>query len=231
MVNVDKAVVAKLKLNGIYYEVLVDCEQALAFRAGQVADLNEVLATKDIFNDVKKGEHASFLKETFGTADREKIAERIIREGEIQITAAHKNKLREELQKRIVYLIHRNAINPQNGLPHPLQRIEAAIAEARVKLDEFKPAEGQVGDVVGKIRGIIPLAYEMRDVLVKVPAKFTGQSFGLVKQYGKILKEDWESNGNLHILVEIPAGLQVEMQDKLNGLTKGGVEMSVVGRK
>lgn len=231
MVNVDEAVVAKLKLNGIYYEVLVDCDKALGFRSGQLKDVEDALATKDIFNDVKKGEHASFLKESFGTADTRKIAERIIREGEIQITAAHKNKLRDELRKKIVHLIHRNAINPQTGLPHPPARIEAALEEAKVKIDEFKTAEQQVAEVVGKIRGIIPLAYETREVLVKIPAKFAGQSFGVVKQQGKILKEDWQGNGNLHLLVEIPAGLQVELQDKLNSFTKGGAELSVVGRK
>src|SRR3990167_7452032 len=132
MVDVDKAIVAKLKLKGINFEILVDCDKALEYRAGRLKDLDNVLATQDIFNYVKKGLHASFLKETFGTDDKRKIAERIIKEGEIQLTTEHKNKLRVELKKRIVSLISRNAINPRTGLPHPPVRIEAAIDEARV---------------------------------------------------------------------------------------------------
>ena len=39
----------------------------------RIKNIDEVLATEDIFDDVKKGSHASFLKETFGTDDKRKI--------------------------------------------------------------------------------------------------------------------------------------------------------------
>lgn len=231
MVDVDKAVIAKLKLKGINYEVLVDCDRALEYKNGGVKNLDDVLATKDVFNDVKKGLHASFLKDTFGTDDKRKIAERIIKEGEIQVTSEHRNKLREELKKRIVNVIHRNAINPKTNLPHPPSRIESAINEAKVKIDENKNAEEQVMEIVKKINAILPIKYETREVLLKIPARFSGQSFTIAKQYGKLLKEEWQNNGNLHLIVEIPAGMQNELMDKMNGLTKGNVELSVVSAR
>ena len=231
MVDVDKAIVAKLKLKGINFEILVDCDKALEYRAGRLKDLDNVLATQDIFNDVKKGLHASFLRDTFGTDDKRKIAERIIKEGEIQLTTQHKNKLREELRKRIIQTIHRNAINPKTNIPHPPARIESALEEAKVKIDEYKSAEEQVVEIVKKINGILPIKYETREVLLKIPAKFSGQSYTIAKQYGKLLKEDWQNNGNLYLTVEIPAGLQNELLDKMNGLTKGSVELSVIGRR
>ena len=80
MVDVDKAIVARLKMKGLNYEVLVDCDMALDYKAGRIKNIDDVLATEDIFDDVKKGSHASFLKETFGTDDKRKIAERIIKE-------------------------------------------------------------------------------------------------------------------------------------------------------
>ncbi|HLC63623.1 MAG TPA: ribosome assembly factor SBDS [Candidatus Nanoarchaeia archaeon] len=231
MVDVDKAIVAKLKLKGINFEILVDCDKALEYRAGRLKDLDNVLATQDIFNDVKKGLHASFLRDTFGTDDKRKIAERIIKEGEIQLTTQHKNKLREELRKRIIQTIHRNAINPKTNIPHPPARIESALEEAKVKIDEYKSAEEQVVEIVKKINGILPIKYETREVLLKIPAKFSGQSYTIAKQYGKLLKEDWQNNGNLYLTVEIPAGLQNELLDKMNGLTKGSVELSVIGKR
>ena len=190
-----------------------------------------MLATQDIFNDVKKGLHASFLRDTFGTDDKRKIAERIIKEGEIQLTTQHKNKLREELRKRIIQTIHRNAINPKTNTPPPPARIESALEEAKVKIDEYKSAEEQVVEIVKKINGILPIKYETREVLLKIPAKFSGQSYTIAKQYGKLLKEDWQNNGNLYLTVEIPAGLQNELLDKMNGLTKGSVELSVIGKR
>jgi ribosome maturation protein SDO1 len=231
MVNVDKAVIARLKKNGKNFEVLVDCDKALEFKSGKDVDLNDVLATKDIFDDVKKGTHASSLHDVFGTEDSVEIAGQIIKKGDVQLTAEHKNRMREELRKKIVNLIHRNAINPGTNSPHPPQRIEAAIEEAKIKIDEFRSAEEQVGEVVNKIRVILPLKYELHELSLKIPVSFSGQSFGIVKQFSKILNEEWLSDGSLQLLVEVPSGLQNELLDKLNNLTKGDIESSVVRTK
>lgn len=231
MVNVDEAIIAKLEKNGKNFEILVDCEKALAFREGKLKDINEVLATQDIFDDVKKGQHASNLKEVFGTEDATEISKIIIKKGEIQLTTEHKNKIREEIKNRIVGIIHRNAINPQNNLPHPPGRIETAMEEAKVRIDEFKSAEEQVDEVVKKINIILPIKYEIRELLVKIPAQYAGQSFTVVKKYSKVLKDDWQDNGNLHLIVEIPAGIQNDLMDKLNDITKGETEINIVKTK
>ena len=190
MVDVDKAIIARLKMKGINYEVLVDCENALAFKAGRIKNLDEVLATKDIFNDVKKGLHASFLKESFGTGDINAIAERIIKEGEVQVTSEHKNRMRDELKKRIIAIIHRNAVNPGNNLPHPPARIAGAMEEAKVRIDEHKHADEQVLEIVKKINGILPIKYETRELLLKIPARFLGRALGLQSSMENCLKRN-----------------------------------------
>ena len=137
----------------------------------------------------------------------------------------------QEKKKRLIYLIHRNAINPENNLPHPPQRIESALEEAKARIDEYKTAEEQVEGIVDKIRGILPLRYETREVSVKIPANFAGRSFGTIKQYGKVLKDEWQQDGSLVVNIEIPAGIQVELEDKMNEITKGGVEITIVKSK
>ncbi len=231
MGDVDKAVVAKLKIGENNFEILVDCEKALEFKEGKKVDMEDVLATNDIFSDVKKGKHAANLSSVFGTEDVYEISKKIIKNGEVQLTTEYKAKLMEEKKKKIVYLIHRNAINPDTNLPHPPQRIQSAIEEAKVRIDEYKTAEEQVKDVVTKIRGILPLRYEMREISIKIPAASAGRSFGIVKQYGKILKDEWQQDGSLVVNLEIPAGIQIELEDKMNDITKGGVEITVVNKK
>ena len=73
-----------------------------------------------------------------------------IKNGEIQLTTEYKNKLRDQKRKQIVNLISRNAVDPSNNLPHPPQRIENALNEAKVKIDEFHTAEEPLGTVKGK---------------------------------------------------------------------------------
>jgi len=75
------------------------------------------------------------------------------------------------------------------------------------------------------------LRYETREVSVKIPANFAGRSFGIIKQYGKVLKDEWQQDGSLVVNIEIPAGIQVELEDKMNEITKGGVEITIVKSK
>ena len=96
MVDVDKAVIARLKTHGENFEILVDCDKAIELKQGKNINLNDVLATDAVFKDVKKGERASEkeLEDLFGTSDHLEISEEIIRKGEVQLTQDHMNKLR-----------------------------------------------------------------------------------------------------------------------------------------
>ena len=228
MIDVDKAVVAKLHIRGNIFEILVDCENALKLRKGGDINLDDVLATNDIFSDVKKGKHASNLNKFFNTEDKKEIAKQIIKKGEIQLTTEYKNKLREEKKRKIIELIHANAVNPENSLPHPITRIEIAMHEAKVRIDEFKSAEEQVRAVIDKLRPILPIKYEVREIAVKIPAQYAGRSYSVLKKYGKMLKEEWGNDGSLIVALEIPGGLQMELIDKLNDLTKGSVDVKIL---
>lgn len=229
MVDVDRAIIARLKKEGNNFEILVDCDKALELRAGKPISLSDVVATDDIFKDVKNGDKASehLLMQVFKTTDVEKISEIIIRQGEIHLTAAHRAKLLEEKRRRIVEIIHRNAIDSQTGLPHPSQRIERAMEEARVRIDENKKAEEQVDAVVKQLRVIIPLKFEMREIAVKVPAQYAGLAYPILKRY-KLLRDEWGSDGSLMGIVEIPAGIQDEFFAQLNKITKGDVETKLL---
>src|SRR3989338_8309626 len=56
---IDRSIITRLKKDGEVFEILVDCDKALAYREGKIKDLLEVLASKEIFADVKKGLRAS----------------------------------------------------------------------------------------------------------------------------------------------------------------------------
>lgn len=229
MVSVDQAVVARLRKEGKTFEILVDCDKALELREGKPVGIDNIVATNAIFYDVKKGERApgSELLKLFKTEDARKISEVIIREGEVQLTSKHCDKLREEKKRQIITIIHRNAIDSKTGLPHPPQRIEAAMEEAKVHLDEHKPAEQQVEDVLKKIRLIIPIKFEMREIAVRVPVQYAAVSFPMLKRY-KLLKEEWQNDGSLIAVVEIPAGIQNEFFSDVNKASHGEAETKII---
>lgn len=233
MVNIEDAVTAKLSIKGFNFETLVDCEKAMEFKHGKLNDLDDVVVTMEIFKDVKKGEKANEhdIKNLFGTQDKKLVIKKIIQEGEVQLTKEYKDKLRDDKRKNIINLIHRYSINPTNNLPHPIARIEAALEEAKIRIDEFKGAEEQVKEIINKIKIILPIRYEIREVQLRIPAKSAGKSYTILKQFGNLLKDEWQNDGSLIAVVEIPAGLTTELFDKLNSLTHGEVESKIIATK
>ncbi len=230
MVDVNKAVIARLIKGKKHFEILVDCENAIAFRHGRLQDVTKALATKNIFSSVRGATHApeSDLKIVFGTIDPKKIAEAIIRHGEIQLTTEHKQKLREQKKKQLITLIQRNAINPQTNTPHPPTRIANAIEQSRISVDEFKSAEEQLPAVIKKLRVILPIKFETRILEIMIPAQHATQSFHILKGYGKLMKEQWNNRGSLIAQLELPAGLQEELENQLNKLTRGNVAIEII---
>ena len=230
MVRLEDAVIARLLSHGTTFEVLVDPEQALALRTGEAVDVRGMLAIDKIFKDAKKGEAASeeMTQKAFGSLDVLKIAEQIIRKGQVQLTTAQRRKMRETRLKQVVALIARRAINPQTGMPHPPERIERALAEAKVHIDEFKGPEKQFQTVVKALSPVIPLKFETRRIAIKIPASYTGKARSVVRDFVTIEREEWLNDGSWAAIVEIPAGIQGEFFDKLNDLTRGEVQTKVL---
>jgi ribosome maturation protein SDO1 len=230
MVRLEDAVIARLSSHGTVFEVLIDPELALALRKGEEIDMHNVLAIDKIFKDSKKGEAASeeMMRKVFGTLDVFKIAKQVIQKGEVQVTTEQRRRMREQRRRQVVALISRRAINPQTGLPHPPARIEGALAEAKVHINEFKSAEEQLPGIVKALLPIIPLKFETRRIAIKIPASYTGKAQRVVRDFAAIKQEQWLNDGSWAAVVEIPAGIQGEFFDKINDLTRGEVETKVL---
>ena len=221
---------ARLKKGGQNFEIVVDPDNAIAYKRGAAIDIKEVLRGEKVFTDAKKGVFApeADMKALFNSSDPLKVASVILKEGQIQLTTEYRDKLREEKKKRILALIQRNAIDPKTKLPHPLTRIENAFEQAKCKVDEFKTAEEQVDDIISKLRTILPLRIEQIVLEIDVPPQYAHQAYGVLKRLGDIKKENWTNDGSLIINLEIPAGLQEEVMNRLNSMTHGGVNIKIV---
>ena len=230
MVTVDSAIIARLKIQGQDFEILVDCNNALALREGKSIDMRDILAAMKIFSDAKKGLEASenAMKQIFGTSDVDEVAKTIIQKGEIQLTQEYRENIREEKRKQIITIIHINGVDPKTHLPHPPLRIENAFIEAKVHIDEFRPVQEQVQDALKKLRPILPIKFEVKEIAIKIPPDFAPKCYSTVKSFGTMLREEWQSNGYWVAVVELPGGMENDFYDKLNKICHGNVESKVL---
>ena len=233
MVTVEEAVIAKLKTHGQNFEVLVDCNNAIAVRENKQVNMKDVLAASKVFTDAKKGLEASesTMNQIFQTADAEEVAKQIILKGDIQLTAEYRNSLREKKRAQIINLIHRNGVDPTTHAPHPVTRIENALEEVKFHVDEFASVEEQLQDVLKKLKPIIPIRFEVKEIAVKIGPDYAGKAYSTVKKYGTILREEWQNNGYWVAVVEMPGGMETEFYEKVNGICHGEVEAKVLKTK
>jgi len=232
MINLNKAVIARYHNGELHFEVLVDPEKARELRQGERIEVDDVIASPDIFSDSSKAKKApeESLMKVFGSIDYKKIVPVILQKGEIQLTTEQKNKMREEKKKQILNLISISAVDPRTHIPHPLNRLEKAFEETHQHVDVFKSPESQVDEVLKKMKKILPIKMETVDIAVHVNAIHAGKVAGYIHTL-KRLKEQWADDGSYYSLVELPAGLKSDFEDKINKMTHGEVELKVIERK
>jgi len=233
MVTVDDAVIARLKAHGQNFEVLVDCNNAILVKQNKNVDMKDVLAATKIYTDSKKGLEAneSGMKQVFQTTDAEEVAKQIIKKGDLQLTSEYRNSLRENKRKQIINIIHRNGVDPTTHAPHPVNRIENAMEEAKFHVDEFASVEEQLQDALKKLKPIIPIRFEVKEISIKIGPEYAGKAYSTVKKYGTILREEWQNNGYWVGVVEMPGGLESEFYEKINSICHGEVEATVLKTK
>ncbi|HEA46630.1 MAG TPA: ribosome assembly factor SBDS [Candidatus Pacearchaeota archaeon] len=211
---------ARIKQAGKHFEIIVDLDKALKFKkeGGSV----DFLEADTIFADSKKGLVASTkdIEESFKTHDVNSVAEKIVKNGEVLLTQEHRDEEKENKIKQVVDFLSRNAIDPKTGNPHTAERIKNALSQAQVNIKNTS-VESQIGDIVDKLRSVLPVKLETKRIKVLIPAIHTGKVYGVVSQHKK--SEKWLDNGDLEVVVDMPSGLVMDFYDKLNSVTHGSV--------
>jgi len=230
MVELDEAIIARYEAHGESFEILIDPKVVQKMRDGRPVDLVEHMVVDTIFKNAKKGTKASEEKiaEVFGTTDVVEVAKRIILKGEVQLTTEQRRVMAENKRRQVIQAIARNAMNPQTGAPHPPARIEAAMEEAKVRIDPFKPVDAQVQEVLAALRPLIPIRFDTVRIATKVSGEDYGRCYEDIVACGKVLKEEWQRDGSWIGIVEMPAGLQTEFFERLNRKTKGAAETKIL---
>ena len=225
-----KYTLVRYQHGGEKFEILVDPDKGLAYKRGELDDVSNVLIIDTVFTDSNKGEKASItkLEETFDTSDPIEVAKIMFEKGIFQLTAAQRKEMLDQKLRQIIHIISRTYVDPKTKLPHPAVRIENALQDIRIQIDPFKEAEEQVKDVVDALRRVLPMSSENVQIAIKIPAEYTGKSYGLAKDYGEIKREEWQSDGSWVAVIELPAAMQVEMLEALGKATQGNVQSKIV---
>jgi len=226
---IENSVIARYQKAGEHFEILVNPKKAEEFKSGSGIGIEDVLEADGIFKDSGKGERAKedSLKKAFGTSDVKEVAAKILKEGEIQLTTEQRKEMADQRMQKVIQTICRDAVDPTNGRPHPPERIKNALEQGRFGVDLHKRFEDQLAEAIKILRPILPIKFEKLKLAVRVPAEYAPKAYTHVHHY-TILKEEWQKDGSLVVVIEIPAGMQDQLYGELNAFSKGSVETRIL---
>jgi len=222
--------IARYSYEGEKFEILVKPDPALDFKLGKKKDISAVLVSEDIYTDSGKGTKPTNEKllKAFKTEDLTEIAQIILQKGDLNLTTDQRRKMIDEKKKQIVQFIVKTYVDPKSHLPHPPIRVEQAMKDARVSVDPQKSVDEQMQDIVEKLRSIIALKSENLQLEIIIPAQYASQSYAVLKSVGSLKQEEWQNNGSLKAILEIPAAARPNVIDKLGSITKGSASVEVI---
>ena len=113
-------------------------------------------------------------------------------------------------------------------MPHPADRVMRAMEQAKVRVAIEHGVEEQIDGILKALQPIIPIRFEKVKVAIKISAEYAGRASGVIRNFGTPSREEWGGDGSYLCVIEIPAGLQKEIYDKLNNLTHGSVEVKII---
>lgn len=219
---------ARLKKGGDNFEIIIDNPKlALEFKEGMKVSPHEFLRSEEVFSDAKKGKLASEheMEKVFGTSDPVAVAKIIIMEGEMQLTTEIRKEMYEAKRKMIIDYIHMNTLDPRTKTPHPPQRIELAMEQAKIKIDPYDSVKYQIKKILPELRTIIPLAVESSKLYILVPSRHAAKAYSVLKGKYDVSQEQWNNDGSVNFQVECKPGIKPEIIDIVNKLTNGEAEV------
>jgi ribosome maturation protein SDO1 len=222
--------VVKYSYEGEKFEILVKPDPALEYKLGKKKDISSVLVSDDIYTDSSKGTKPSTEKllKAFKTEDTTEVAQIILQKGDLNLTTEQRRKMVDEKRRQLVEFISKTYVDPRTHLPHPPLRIEHAMKDAKISIEPQKNIDEQVKDIVERLRSIIPLKSENLSLEITIPAQFASQSYAVLKSVGSLQNEEWQNNGSLKAILEIPAAARPNVIDRLGSITKGSASVEVI---
>jgi ribosome maturation protein SDO1 len=215
-------VIVRYVSKGEKFEMIVDSELAWEYKLGKRISLENVLISDTVYKDANKGERATVasLQKVFGTTDVMKIADIIIKKGDLPITAERRNRLIEENRKKIINIITRNCIDTRTNAPLPPSRVENILKELKVRIDPFASAEEQANEIIKEIKKVIPIKIAKAIIQIQIPVEYASKAYNqVIAKMSTVVNSNWKNDGSWEGEVEIPAGIQETFIQKINEIS------------
>eukprot|EP00181_Compsopogon_caeruleus_P002674 CAMPEP_0184680280 /NCGR_PEP_ID=MMETSP0312-20130426/3148_1 /TAXON_ID=31354 /ORGANISM="Compsopogon coeruleus, Strain SAG 36.94" /LENGTH=225 /DNA_ID=CAMNT_0027130269 /DNA_START=75 /DNA_END=752 /DNA_ORIENTATION=- len=201
----------------------------MKFRDGKIS-LHEALVSEEIYANYGKRERASSeqLRTAFETENVQNCLEKILRQGEVQLSVAERKAKVDKKRAEIITFFNKYYVDPRSKVPIPATRFENGLTQIKARIDPDIPAERQAQDLYSKLSVIIPMRKMTVDGILQVPHRHMGAVGGIVSQYLQVSREQYTADGCVMEVQAVPGEYDRVLQE-LARVTQGDFNFEVVG--
>ncbi|MEM1557060.1 MAG: ribosome assembly factor SBDS [Thermoproteota archaeon] len=213
-----QSTVSRLSIRGEKFEIIVAPDPALNFKLTGKGDIRKILLVDEVYSDSKKGLRVSSekLKKFFGTTDVFKIAEKILLEGELQLTSEQRRRMIESKRQQTIAMLSKTLLDPSLGNPIPSLRIEQALNQIGISIDPFKPPEEQIKNVIKALRQILQFKVNEVSLTLTCQQEESTDVYGFLNSFGEVDHTKAQKDRSVKISARIPSVLMSYFLEKLN---------------
>ncbi|MCW1311275.1 MAG: hypothetical protein QXJ93_00315 [Candidatus Rehaiarchaeum fermentans] len=223
----SKSVIATLNIKGYRFEILVDPDEAIKIKFDNKGDIRKALLVDRIFKDARKGDEAGNLEKFFNTNDVYKIAEKIIKEGELPVPSEFKKKQTEALKKRIIDEISKEVIDANTHLPIPPSRIELAVEKVGFNFNLSKNPNELKKELIEKLKTVLPIKSGVQRYSISADNFYFNQLIPFLKKNSDVIKIE-KGDKSFVAEVEIQLVKVNEVIGKVNAITNNSAIISKI---
>ena len=219
--------IVRLQKGEVKIEVIGKPGMVTKFREGKCS-LQDALVDDRFYSNAQRGTVSSDADiKQFGCTGQE-LLELVLKTGKYGLTAAEKREMVEKKRLEVINYIHENFIDSTNGRPHPVVRIESALAEIKAQYDPEEDTVRVVRSLIPKLQTVIRLRESVIEGTVKVPNSKLGQVIGICYNLGTVTREEF---GPEHAFIEmtVTPGKYDALVDQIGRMSQGEAAFQIKG--
>jgi len=227
--------VVRMKKCGKRFEIACYKNKVLSWREGVEKDLDEVLQSHTVFNNVSKGEVAKkadlvkCFEDTQG--DQTEICKIILSKGDLQVSDKERQAQSEAMFKDMATIISDKCVNPETKRPYPVSIIEKAMKECHIAVKPSKSSKQQALEAIGKLGETLPIERAQMRIRISAPMRASNK---LKKQLNKLAvsveSDELESEVAVLVILMDP-GQYRNVEELVKAETQGAGSLELLNLK
>jgi len=156
----------------VRFEIACYKNTVVAWRDKHEKDVDNVLQTTRVYNNVSKGVFAKEddLLKAFGTTDEAAVCALILETGELQVSDKERKHTFDNILRDAVTVLVDKCVNPETNRPYPPGMIERALKDIHFSVDPLKSAKQQALAALPKLQKVFPIQRAAMRFKFTVPA-------------------------------------------------------------